>query len=150
MCGLQHKVTIEIATSAVFVVNALRAMWGQFQKLKPPSEQEERTHDLQTQLAFTELEQQQPKPLPLPMHPMRQHHQHITEGGRMNIINTVKTLYAPPSPETLALRELEESRRELLAAHTQQEYAAKMVEFHKNKIKRLTAFLKQTMEDEQS
>lgn len=68
----------------------------------------------------------------------------------MNIINTVKTLYAPPSPETLALRELEESRRELLAAHTQQEYAAKMVEFHKNKIKRLTAFLKQTMEEEQS
>ena len=68
----------------------------------------------------------------------------------MNIINTVKALYAPPSPETLALRELEESRRELLAAHTQQEYAAKMVEFHKNKIKRLTAFLKETMEEEQS
>lgn len=68
----------------------------------------------------------------------------------MNLINTIKALYAPPSPETLALRELEESRRELLAAHTQQEYAAKMVEFHKNKIKRLTAFLKQTMEDEQS
>lgn len=68
----------------------------------------------------------------------------------MKIINTIKSLYAPPSPETLALRELEESRRELLAAHTQQEYAAKMVEFHKNKIKRLTAFLKQTMEEEQS
>ena len=68
----------------------------------------------------------------------------------MNIINTIKALYAPPSPETLALRELEESRRELLAAHTQQEYAAKMVEFHKNKIKRLTAFLKETMEEEQA
>lgn len=66
------------------------------------------------------------------------------------IIDKIKAAYAPPSPETLALRELEESRRELLAAHTQQEYAAKMVEFHKNKIKRLTAFLKQTMEDEQS
>jgi len=68
----------------------------------------------------------------------------------MKIINTIKALYAPPSPETLALRELEESRRELLAAHTQQEYAAKMVEFHKNKIKRLTVFLKETMEEEQS
>lgn len=68
----------------------------------------------------------------------------------MKIIDTVKALYAPPSPETLALRELEESRRELLAAHTQQEYAAKMVEFHKNKIKRLTAFLKENMEEEQS
>jgi len=68
----------------------------------------------------------------------------------MKIIDTIKALYAPPSPETLALRELEESRRELLAAHTQQEYAAKMVEFHKNKIKRLTVFLKETMEDEQA
>lgn len=68
----------------------------------------------------------------------------------MNLINTIKSLYAPPSPETLALRELEESRRELLAAHTQQEYAAKMVEFHKNKIKRLTLFLKDNMSEEQA
>ena len=68
----------------------------------------------------------------------------------MNIIHTIKALYAPPSPETIALRELEESRRELLNAHTQQEYALKMCEYHKNKIKRLTLFLKETMEDEQS
>lgn len=68
----------------------------------------------------------------------------------MNIIHTIKALYEPPSPETLALRELEESRRELLSAHTQQEYAAKMVEFHKNKIKRLTLFLKDNMIEEQS
>lgn len=68
----------------------------------------------------------------------------------MNIIESIKALYAPPSPETLALRELEESRRELLAAYTQQEYALKMCEFHKNKIKRLTAFLKETMEGEQA
>jgi hypothetical protein len=67
----------------------------------------------------------------------------------MNIINTIKALFAPPSPETLALRELEESRRELLAAYNQQEYATKMVEFHKGKIKRLTAFLKETMTEEQ-
>jgi hypothetical protein len=66
----------------------------------------------------------------------------------MKIINTIKALYGPPSPETLALRELEESHRELLSAHTQQEYAAKMVEFHKNKIKRLTQFLKDTMEEQ--
>lgn len=68
----------------------------------------------------------------------------------MNIINTIKALYAPPSPETIALRELEESRRELLAAYTQQEYALKMCEFHKNKIKRLTQFLKENMEEEQA
>ena len=68
----------------------------------------------------------------------------------MKIITTIKSLYAPPSPEAIALRELEESRRELLNAQTSQEYAAKMVEFHKGKIKRLTAFLKETMEEEQA
>jgi hypothetical protein len=66
----------------------------------------------------------------------------------MKIIDTLKSVYAPPSPESIALRELEESRRELLNAHTQQEYASKMVEFHKGKIKRLTAFLKETMEEQ--
>jgi hypothetical protein len=66
----------------------------------------------------------------------------------MKIIEIIKALYAPPSPETLALRELEESRRELLAAYNQQEYSTKMVEFHKGKIKRLTLFLKETMEEQ--
>ena len=68
----------------------------------------------------------------------------------MKIIAIIKSLYAPPSPESIALRELEESRRELLNAYTQQEYALKMCEFHKNKIKRLTLFLKETMSEEQS
>jgi hypothetical protein len=66
----------------------------------------------------------------------------------MKIIDTLKSVYAPPSPEVIALRELEESRRELLAAYNQQEYATKMVEFHKGKIKRLTLFLKETMEEQ--
>jgi hypothetical protein len=66
----------------------------------------------------------------------------------MNIIRAIKSLYAAPSPETIALRELEQSRRELLSVYTQQEYALKMVEFHKNKIKRLTQFLKDTMEEQ--
>ena len=68
----------------------------------------------------------------------------------MNIIGIIKALCAAPSPETIALRELEQSRRDLLSAHTQQEYSMKMVEFHKNKIKRLTLFLKQTMEEDQA
>ena len=66
----------------------------------------------------------------------------------MKLITALKLLYAPPSPEVIALRELEESRRELLSAHTQQEYSLKMVEFHKGKVKRLTAFLKETMEEQ--
>ena len=68
----------------------------------------------------------------------------------MKIIAIIKSLYAPPSPESIALRELEESRRELLNAYTQQEFSSRMVEFHKGKIKRLTAFLKDTMSEEQS
>lgn len=65
----------------------------------------------------------------------------------MNFINTLKSIYAPPTAETLALRELEQSRRDLLSAQTQQEYSSKMVEFHKVKIKRLNAFVK-GMEDQ--
>ena len=60
----------------------------------------------------------------------------------IDIINRLKAMYAPPTAETMALRELEQSRRDLLSAQTQQEYSSKMVEFHKVKIKRLTAFVK--------
>jgi hypothetical protein len=64
------------------------------------------------------------------------------------MMQDIKKLWAAPSAEVIALRELEESRRELLAAYNQQEYATKMVEFHKGKIKRLTLFLKETMEEQ--
>jgi hypothetical protein len=66
------------------------------------------------------------------------------------MIQDLKKLWTTPSPESIALRELEDSRRELLNAHTQQEYSAKMVEFHKGKIKRLTLFLKENMNEEQT
>ena len=67
----------------------------------------------------------------------------------MRLFQSIWALYAPPSPEAIALRELEESRRELLAAHTAQEYATLMVEFHRDKIKRLSCFLKETMDEVQ-
>jgi hypothetical protein len=65
-----------------------------------------------------------------------------------NTIEYIKTLFAPPSAETLALRELEESRRELLKSQAQQEYTAKMVEYHSGKIIRLTKFLKTAMKEQ--
>lgn len=68
----------------------------------------------------------------------------------MKIIDFIKTQFAPPSAETIALRELEESRRELLNAHSNQEYSAKMVEYHQGKIKRLTGFLKAAMKEQES
>lgn len=61
----------------------------------------------------------------------------------MSLIRLIKSLWCHPTPQTIALRELEEPRRELLAAHTNQEYALKMVEYHQGKIKRLTLFLKE-------
>ncbi len=61
----------------------------------------------------------------------------------MTITRLIKSLWCHPTPQTIALRELEESRRELLAAHTSQEYSLKMVEYHQRKIKRLTLFLKE-------
>ena len=67
-----------------------------------------------------------------------------------NTIEYVKTLFAPPSAETLALRELEDSRRELLKSQAHQEYTAKMVEYHQGKILRLTKFLKTAMKEQES
>jgi hypothetical protein len=60
----------------------------------------------------------------------------------------VQNLYAPPSAETLALRELEESKRELLKSQAHQEYTAKMVEYHQGKIVRLSKFLKASMKEQ--
>lgn len=67
----------------------------------------------------------------------------------MTIPKLIKWFYEQPSPESIALREFEESRRRLLEAHTQQEYALKMVEYHQNRIKRLSAYLKEIMDEKQ-
>jgi len=82
-------------------------------------------------------------PCALPMHTVQQNHHRITQGEDMSLIRFIKEFWCHPTPQTLALRELEESKRELLTAHTNQEYSLKMVEYHRNKIKRLTLFLKE-------
>ncbi len=56
-------------------------------------------------------------------------------------INWVKTVYATPSAEALALRELEDSKRRLLEAQTAREYADSMCKYREAQIKRLTAYL---------
>jgi adenine-specific DNA methylase len=55
----------------------------------------------------------------------------------MNILEHFKR----PSAELLAKRELEEARRELLAAESAAEYAQKMAAYHSARITRLTAFI---------
>ena len=63
------------------------------------------------------------------------------------MMSIFKSLIAKPTPESIALRELEEAKRELLRAQSLNEYAAKMVEYHQGKIRRLTSYLKVAMKE---
>jgi hypothetical protein len=57
------------------------------------------------------------------------------------MIKDLKKLWDKPSAEVLALRELEDSKRSLLEAHTAREYAESMCRYREAQIKRLTAYL---------
>ena len=61
----------------------------------------------------------------------------------------VKSVYTTPSAESLALRELEESKRRLLEAQSSREYAVSMCSYYEAKIKRLTAYLHTATEAKQ-
>jgi hypothetical protein len=50
--------------------------------------------------------------------------------------------FRKPSPVMLASAELEDAQRSLLASQSAAEYAKRMSEYHMDRIKRLTAFLK--------
>ena len=50
-------------------------------------------------------------------------------------------LWAIPTAETLALRELEDAKRKLLQAQTAREYADSMCKYREAQIKRLTVYL---------
>ena len=65
-----------------------------------------------------------------------------------NIVNWVKNVYATPTAEVLALRELEDSKRRLLEAQTAREYADSMCKYRESQIKRLTAYLHKATEDQ--
>jgi hypothetical protein len=64
------------------------------------------------------------------------------------LVNWVKNIYATPSAESLALRELEESKRRLLEAQTAREYAESMCKYREAQIKRLTAYLHKATEEQ--
>ena len=59
----------------------------------------------------------------------------------MNLIDKIKSIYATPSAEQIALRELEAAKRSLLEAQSGREYAESMCKYHEARIKRLTAYL---------
>lgn len=59
----------------------------------------------------------------------------------MKAIQHIKELFAAPSAEVLALRELEAAKRSLLEAHTGREFAVSMVAYHESRIRRLSQYL---------
>lgn len=65
----------------------------------------------------------------------------------MKLIAVIKRLYAPLSAEQLALRELEDAKRQLLEAQSGREYAESMCKYHEARIKRLTTYLHKATEE---
>jgi hypothetical protein len=57
-------------------------------------------------------------------------------------MNKLLNVFQKPSAALLARVELEEAKRQLLAAQTALEYAQSMVTYNEAKVKRLTAYLK--------
>jgi len=59
------------------------------------------------------------------------------------MINQLKDYFRLPSAKELAAKELNEAQRKLLDALSAQEYAKRMADYHSDRIKRLTAYLKE-------
>jgi hypothetical protein len=51
-------------------------------------------------------------------------------------------MFRPAPPEVLAARELDEARRQLLAAQSAEEYAHSMSVYHQRRISRLERYLR--------
>jgi hypothetical protein len=61
---------------------------------------------------------------------------------RLTMIDQLKNYFRLPSAKELAAKELEMAHRKLLIALSAQEYAKRMCDYHADRIKRLTAYLK--------
>jgi hypothetical protein len=61
----------------------------------------------------------------------------------LTMIDKIKEHFRLPSANELAVKELEMAHRKLLVALSAQEYAKRMCDYHSDRIKRLTAYLKE-------
>jgi hypothetical protein len=59
----------------------------------------------------------------------------------MKVLELIKNVFAEPSAEMKAQRELEEAKRSYLEACTGREYAEAMVSYHQARIDRLSDYL---------
>lgn len=62
------------------------------------------------------------------------------------MLKRLASIITPPSAATLAQRELEEARRQLLAAQTAQDWARSQVDYHQARIRRLEATQRAAMQ----
>ena len=58
----------------------------------------------------------------------------------------LKSLYTHPSPEVMAMRELDSAKRGLLEAQSAREWATASCQYQEARIKRLTAYLHKATE----
>lgn len=54
------------------------------------------------------------------------------------------SLLRVPTADVMAVRELEEAKRDLLRSQSAQDYAKRMVEYHQDRVKRLTAYVEKS------
>ncbi len=66
----------------------------------------------------------------------------------IRLTNLVKKILKTPSAMELAEVELEDAKRQLLNAQSATEYAARMAMYHSDRIKRLSAYIKQKDESQ--
>lgn len=61
----------------------------------------------------------------------------------LTMLDLIKDYFRLPSAKEIAAKELESAQRKLLDALSAQEYARRMADYHSDRIKRLTAYLKE-------
>lgn len=54
------------------------------------------------------------------------------------------SLLRVPTADVMAVRELEEAKRDLLRSQSAQDYSKRMVEYHQDRVKRLTAYVEKS------
>ena len=52
-----------------------------------------------------------------------------------------KTIFRTPSAYELAIKELEDAKRQLLEAHTRVEWSTRMMQYHTDRVQRLTHYV---------
>lgn len=67
---------------------------------------------------------------------------------KAKINNFMQSIFRTPTADELAIAELEEARRSLLQMQTALDYSKRMVDYHSDRIKRLTTYVAKSSTDE--